>query len=294
MKFFLLMFCLVSVSVGAQTLYVGSYNIRYQNNSDTKAGNGWEDRCPVVCRQLNFEHPDIFGAQEVLHGQLQDMVSMLDGYAYIGCGRNDGKEAGEYAPIFYDPKLLKLLDGGVFWLSSTPDVPSRGWDAALNRICTWGVFEQKATGFVFCFFNLHMDHIGVTARKESAKLVLAKVREMQEQGRAVVLTGDFNVDQHDEAYSLLTESGTLRDTYVHARIRFAENGTFVDYKQNLLTESRIDHVFVTSDFQVDRYGILTNGYWKPAGKKDRHGDWPKAERRLPSDHYPVFVHLKGE
>ena len=270
----------------SQELYVGSYNIRYQNDDDTKKGNGWEKRCPVVCGQLNFEHPDIFGAQEVLYPQLTDMLRLLDGYAYIGCGREDGKEKGEYAAIFYDTKQLTLLDDGHFWLSSTPDVPGKGWDAACERICTWGLFEQQQTGLRFMFFNLHLDHVGHTARRESARLVMDRIRELAVGRYPYILTGDFNVDQFDETYRLFADSGLLKDSYEHTRLRFAENGTFNDYDMDRKIASRIDHVFVSPEFAVERYGILTNTYWT-----QKH-DGGKYERRLPSDHYPVFVRLK--
>ena len=263
----------------AQALYVGSYNIRYQNSGDTRNGNAWEKRCPVVCGQLNFEHPDIFGTQEVLDGQLHDMLDGLDGYSYIGVGRDDGKKEGEYAAIFYDEKKLKVEDSGYFWLSETPDKPSKGWDAACNRICTWGLFQDQTTGLKFYFYNLHMDHVGVKARRESAKLVMDHIRKMAGEGIPYVLTGDFNADQHDEVYGLFTQSGLLRDSYTHTRLRFAENGTFNNYHQERKTDSRIDHILVSPHFSVERYAILTNTYWDDT-------------RRLPSDHYPVFVHLK--
>ena len=278
----LYVFCLcfsLALMAGAQSLYVGTYNIRYQNSDDEKNGDGWKNRCPVVCGQLNFEHPDIFGTQEVLEPQLHDMLRLLDGYDYIGVGRDDGKTQGEYSSIFFDRNKLWLVDHGHFWLSATPDKPSLGWDAACFRICTWGEFEEKETGLHFFFFNLHMDHKGKKARKESARLVINKIKEIAGDDENIVLTGDFNVDQNDEIYSTFTQTGMLNDCYQTARLRFAENGTFNNYNQNSKTESRIDHVMVSSSFEVERYGLLTNTYWN-----DR--------RRLPSDHYPVFVHLK--
>lgn len=268
----------LSVQAEAQALYVGSYNIRYQNNDDTQNGDGWEQRCPVICDQLNFEHPDIFGAQEVLEPQLHDMLAHLDGYEAIGVGRDDGKRKGEYAAIFYDKHKLQLLDNGHFWLSQTPDKPSLGWDAACIRICTWGLFEDMTTSLRFYFYNLHMDHVGVTARREAAKLVVERIRKHLDESTPVVLTGDFNVDQHNEIYQIFTQPGQLHDSYTEARLRFAENGTFNAYHQEQNTDSRIDHIFVSPQFQVERYGILTNTYWAD-------------QRRLPSDHYPVFARL---
>ena len=276
LKLFLL-FMMATWTANAQPLYVGSYNIRYQNSDDAKNGNGWTMRCPVVCNQLNFEHPDIFGAQEVLEPQLRDMLQRLDGYDYIGVGRDDGKQKGEYAAIFFDKQKIRLLDNGHFWLSETPEKPSLGWDAACIRICTWGQFEDTTTGLRFFFFNLHMDHVGVTARREAAKLVVERIRQLAGNETPVVLTGDFNVDQNDEIYSIFTQSG-LTDSYEAARLRFAENGTFNAYHLERKTSSRIDHVFVSKQFSVDCYGVLTNTYWAD-------------QQRLPSDHYPVFARL---
>ena len=264
----------------AQPLYVGSYNIRYQNNDDNRAGHSWRQRCPVVCSQLMFEHPDIFGAQEVLHSQLMDMLRLLPDYGYIGVGREDGAEKGEYAPIFYDKQKLQLLSHGHFWLAETPDKPVLGWDAACVRICTWGQFCDVQSAYTLFFFNLHMDHIGVVARRESAKLVVSHIRQLAGTS-PVILTGDFNVDQTNEIYRIFTS--LLVDSYVVARHRFAENGTFNAFHQERKTHSRIDHVFVSPSFTVQRYGILTNTYWQQEGDS--------ITRRLPSDHYPVFVHL---
>ena len=290
--------CMVTIGLHAQQLYVGSYNIRYQNEWDAKDGNGWERRMPVICGQLNFEHPDIFGAQEVLEAQRQDMLRALPDYDCIGLGRDDGVHGGEHAAIFYDKHRLRLLDHGDFWLSETPEKPGLGWDAACVRICTWGYFKQKK-GMKFYFFNLHMDHVGKVARREAAKLVVERIRTIA-QGKPVILTGDFNVDQNDEIYTIFTNSGLLNDSYEVAQMRFAENGTFNSYDPELKTESRIDHVFVSPRFQVERYGVLTNSYWVPNAQSAEQQKAPNApqeisfskyEKRLPSDHYPVFVRL---
>ena len=145
-----------------------------------------------------------------------------------------------------------------------------------------------------------MDHVGVVARREGARLVIRKIREIA-QGAPVIVTGDFNVDQTDEIYSIFTHSGLLVDSYEAARLRFAENGTFNSFDSSIYTPSRIDHVFVSPGARVDAYGMLTSGYWVP---NDASGELKKAAnapqeisfntcvRRLPSDHYPVFVRLK--
>ena len=144
-----------------------------------------------------------------------------------------------------------------------------------------------------------MDHVGVTARREGAKLIVRKIREIA-QGAPVIVTGDFNVDQKDEIYNIFTESGLLKDSYMASRLKFAENGTFNSYDTDLYTESRIDHIFVSPEARVDSYGVLTNCYWLPneeSGDQLKGHDAPqqinfsKYSRRLPSDHYPVFVRI---
>ena len=296
-RLFLYALLLLSFQLSAQQLMVGSYNIRYKNWNDSVQGNVWNKRCQVICDQLNFMAPDVFGAQEVLYGQLQDMKAALDGYDYIGIGRDDGERAGEHEAIFYKTDKIKLLDHGDFWLSETPEKPGLGWDAVCIRICTWGKFSLDET--VFYYFNLHMDHVGVIARREAAKLVVARIREIA-QGAPVVLTGDFNVDQTNEIYTIFTESGLLKDSYDAARIRFAENGTFNAFKTEYYTTSRIDHVFVSPEIQVESYGVLTNSYWTPDETIDtlkafdapQEISFDKYIRRNPSDHYPVFVKVK--
>lgn len=297
-----LLFALLAMTLiaGAQQLFVGTYNIRNHNSEDDQKGDVWSARCQVICDEMNFEDPDIFGTQEVLYDQLVDLLKGLDSYAYTGVGRDDGKKEGEYSAIFYKKDRLKMLRHGNFWLNETPDTPKLGWDAACIRICSWGQFRQKATGFEFYYFNLHMDHVGVVARREAAKLAVKKIREIA-QGAPVVLTGDFNVDQTDEIYSIFSRSGILKDSYVAAEHRFAENGTFNDFKPDLKTNSRIDHVFVSPQFEVQRYGILTNCYWTKKADSDsttqtasnapRELRFQEYQRRLPSDHYPVLVKI---
>ena len=288
--------------VFASQLLVGTYNIRLKVASDSVKGEVWNKRCQVMCDQVNFMAPAIFGAQEVLHEQLIDMLDALDGYDYIGVGRDDGVTGGEYSAIFYKTSELRLLDYGNFWLNETPDRPGLGWDAACVRICTWGRFARQTASNdeSFYYFNLHMDHVGVVARREAAKLIVSRIREIA-QGAPVIVTGDFNVDQKDEIYAIFTGSGLLKDTYEAARLRFAENGTFNSFDINLYSDSRIDHVMVSPAIEVESYGILTNSYWVANGNSDatvkghdapQQIDFSHYTRRQPSDHYPVFVRLK--
>ena len=276
---------LTTLTALAQELTVGTYNIRNRNDSDSLRGDVWTRRCRVMCDQLNWENPDVFGTQEVLHRQLLDMLQNLDGYDYIGVGRDDGKQDGEYAAIFYKKDRVRLLESGNFWLNETPDRPALGWDAACIRICTWGRFLDLRSGKEFLFLNLHMDHVGKVARREAAKLVSQRIQQMAEGKRLTILTGDFNVDQRNEIYSIFTQSGLLKDCYEATRLRFAENGTFNNFDAASHTIYRIDHIFVTAAANVDAYAVRTDSYWT------QNADGTTT-RRTPSDHYPVFARIR--
>lgn len=290
---------LLCITVKGQTLdlTLGSYNIRYDNKNDQTNGDGWNQRLPVISSLIQFIDYDIVGCQEVLNNQLEDLTRELPEYAYVGVGRDDGKTEGEYAPIFYKKDKFSVLDSGEFWLSETPEKPSKGWDAALPRICTYIHLEEKETGKKLWYFNLHMDHVGQQARAESSKLVVRRIKDMLKPEEAAVLTGDFNVDQHNPIYDILEESGIVRDSYELAPFRFAWTGSFNAFDPDLFTDSRIDHVFVTDQLKVKKYAILAETYRAPkAVSQDvKKGDFPKElsfkdyEAKLPSDHFPIIV-----
>ncbi|MFD2147362.1 endonuclease/exonuclease/phosphatase family protein [Mucilaginibacter antarcticus] len=261
-----------SFTFAQNQLKIATYNVRYDNKDDSLKGNGWKDRYPVIAQLIQFNDFDVFGTQEAKFHQLNNLMSVLPGYKWIGIGRDDGKQAGEHSAIFYKADKFKILKQGNFWLSTITNRPNKGWDAALPRICTWAQFQDIKTGFKFYFFNLHMDHVGVQARKESVHLVLAKIKEMAP-GQASIFTGDFNVDQRNESYAEVLSTGILKDTYDLAPIKYAQSNSFNAFKVDQPGDARIDHIFVTKDFDVRRYAILTNTY---------HG-------KVPSDHYPVVA-----
>ena len=282
-----------------QPLEVMTFNVRLDIPSDSV--NNWNYRKGDACRMIAYYSPDLLGMQEVLHNQMEDLKRGLPQYTALGVGRDDGKAKGEYSPIFYKKERFRLLDEGHFWLSEVTDRPNKGWDAALPRICTWGHFLDRQTRRRFWFFNLHMDHVGVRAREESAKLVVAKIREMCGPREFVILTGDFNVDQNNPIYTTFTASGVLADSYETAARRYAPNGTFNNFNPTLKTDSRIDHIFVSPSVRVHDYGVLTDTYRSQTTRSDeeiKSGAFPKEvslhsyEARTPSDHFPVVVRLE--
>lgn len=258
----------------AQQLTVASFNIRLKTNADT--GNLWDDRKQAVTNLIRFHEFDIFGIQEGFDEQVQDMKEQLPGFDYIGVGRDDGAKKGEHSAVFFNTDRFRLIKEGTFWLSPTEtEKPNKGWDAALPRICTWGVFEDLKNGKQFIFMNTHFDHVGVEARRESAKLILEKATELA-QNLPIILTGDLNVDEHNEAYFTLENSGVVKDVYGLANIVYEPNSSFNGWGKSLAPKQRIDHIFITEPFTVHKYGILTDTYM---GK-------------FPSDHFPVVSVLQ--
>ena len=232
-----------------EPIRVASYNIQYDNSSDQD--NKWTTRRDLLRQLLQSEKFDIFGAQEPYLTQIKDIEPFLDGYTWVGENVIGDKTAQRrhYNPVFYRKDKFEVLDMGSFWYSETPSAPgSKGWDSYSPRMCNWVHFRIRANGREFYHFNSHFDHIGTTARAESAKLLVAKVREIAG-GKPAFCTGDFNSNQNTEAYKTIAGSGILADSYV--RCPSKTNGdwpTYNGYKYISTppaAASRIDHVFVT-------------------------------------------------
>lgn len=283
---YLICFLICCPILEAQQMKVASYNIRFANRNDSVNGNGWGQRCPVITDLIRYHDFDMFGTQEGKFHQVEELKAGLPGYDYIGIGRDDGIKSGEFTAIYYKAGRFELLDQGNFWLSSTPDYPSLGWDADQVRLCTWGKFREKKTGFTFMFFNLHTDHVGVESRDQSASLVLRKIKKLKSK-LPIILTGDFNADQYSKCYNAIVNSGILSDAYECADIRYAVTGTFNAFSPDRKTGTRIDHIFLTSHFRVKRYGILTDTYRSPVKNAEN-----TFQARNPSDHFPVVAILE--
>jgi endonuclease/exonuclease/phosphatase family metal-dependent hydrolase len=265
-----LMLFFTLISTNAQKIIVGSFNVRYDNPRDT--GNLWIDRAPIVSNLIRFHEFDVLGVQEALKNQLDDIAAALPQYARYGKGRDDGKDAGEHSAIYYKKDRFNLIKSGDFWLSETPDKPGKGWDATCcNRICSWVYLEDKVTKKRFYTFNVHFDHQGVVARKESGKLMVAKIQEIAGQ-EPVLLTGDFNGGRDSEWYKTLATSGLLTDVFSTVEFPYANNSSMNGFKTPRGT-TVIDHIFMTKHFKASKWGILTDTYF---GK-------------YPSDHFPILA-----
>jgi endonuclease/exonuclease/phosphatase family metal-dependent hydrolase len=260
-------------SISAQSIITGTFNIRYDNPRDS--GNLWTDRKAYVAALIRFHDFDVFGTQEGLKHQLDDIQQQLPQYERYGIGRDNGQTKGEYSAIFYKKEKFTLLKSGDFWLSETPDKPGFGWDARINRICSWVQLKDKSTGKIFYCFNVHYDHQGMVARKESSKLLLAKIRSISGND-PVILTGDFNGDHTTEWYQSIAHSGILKDSFREVEYPYVNNGSFQNFGRNFNTADIIDHIFISAHFSVKKWGVLTDSY---SGK-------------FPSDHFPVLAEIQ--
>lgn len=261
---------LTMFAVQAQKIVVGTFNLRYDNKADS--GNLWKDRAPVASALIRFHGFDIVGTQEGLRNQLDDLQKDLPEYTFYGIGRDDGKSKGEHSAIFYKKDKYNLRESGDFWLSETPEKTGFGWDAKINRICSWVKLQDKKSRKSFYVFNVHYDHRGMVARVESSKLIIRKIEEIAK-GQPVILTGDFNGNHQSQWYQFIQNGSLLKDALQQAEHPYMNNGSFNNFKTNNPSKDVIDHIFLSAHFKATRYGILTDTY---------HG-------KFPSDHYPVLA-----
>jgi endonuclease/exonuclease/phosphatase family metal-dependent hydrolase len=278
MKFQLLVFSFLLCGIRSfqsQTrLNLMSYNIRY--DITTSNASPWTERHTAISSQIKRFDVDIVGMQEVLDHQRTQLLSDLQGFASIGVGRDDGQKAGEYSPIFYKVERFRVLSSGTFWLSPTPDVPSKGWDAALNRICTYAQFFDLKSNQSFWVFNTHFDHVGEEARMKSSVLILQKIQEVTKGTRqAVIFCGDLNLNDDHPTISFL--QAQMKDALLGSKhVESNMNKTFNNFDLENEASKRIDYIFtnekaevLTFETVVERFGIS-----------------------YPSDHFPILTSLK--
>ncbi len=264
---------IISTYTQAQTTSVMTYNIKYDNKNDTV--NNWNDRKDAMFNLLKKYHPSFIGLQEALFNQLTYLDEALPDYQHIGVGREDGKQKGEFSPILYNTKMYELLQGTTFWLSPTPEKISVGWDAALERICTYALFESKNSKQKIWVFNTHFDHMGVKARNESAQLILNKIKEINKEDHPVVLMGDLNLTPETAPIQLIKR--VLQDGLDISKSPFnGPTGSFNDFNSTAPIERRIDYIFVNR-LTVESY---------------IHIDERMATGKHISDHLPVFAVVK--
>jgi len=254
-----------------QSIRVMSYNIRFDNPAD--GGNAWPNRSTKVTRIIQKYDPDFIGIQEALYHQLQDLKNVLPGYSFVGLGRDDGLNKGEYSAIFYKHSRFGMMASSTFWLSETPETPgSKSWDAAITRIATWARFFDKKSHSELFFLNTHFDHIGKEARTKSAILIKSKLIELS-QGNPIIVTGDFNCTPDEIPYhEMIIES----DSTLFDASKGNTAGTYCGFEVGSSECTTIDYIFHSKEWSVTRYQVLN----------DNNGKY------YPSDHLPVLAELE--
>lgn len=252
---------------GSENLKVMSYNIRLGSGKD--GTNSWALRYTATEEMLKDQKPDVFGVQEALDYQVHYIEDMC-GYESVGVGREDGKKEGEHMSIFWNKKTVSMLKWGTFWLSETPQKPSKGWDAACFRTATWALMKDKKTGKKFYFVNTHLDHEGKEARKNGLKLIVEKIAEMNPEGLPMVLTGDFNIEPSNPALADL-------DARMQSTRKIAQKtDDLTTYNGWGKSSMMIDYIYVSGFSSCPEYQTVTKRY---------------ADRKFISDHYPICATL---
>ena len=252
---------------GSENLKVMSYNIRLGSAKD--GTNSWALRYTATEEMLKDQKPDVFGVQEALEYQVHYIEDMC-GYESVGVGREDGKKEGEHMSIFWNKKTISMLKWGTFWLSETPQKPSKGWDAACFRTATWALMKDKRTGKKFYFVNTHLDHEGKEAQKNGLKLIVEKIAEMNPEGLPMVLTGDFNIEPSNPAFADL-------DARMQSTRKIAEKtDDLTTYNGWGKSSMMIDYIYVSGFSSCPEYQTVTKRY---------------ADRKFISDHYPICATL---
>lgn len=255
---------------------VMTYNLRFDTVND--GVNRWDARKEYVAALIRHEEPHVLGTQEGLRHQLDYLLTELPGFAFVGVGRDDGADAGEFSALFYDSTRVELIRGTAKtrWMSETPDVPSKSWDAALPRIVTYASFRIRSTGDTLDVYNTHFDHVGQLAREQSARLILDWIRD-ESAGKEVVLLGDFNITPDNPAYGAIV---SLHDVPLRDALTASESApvgpafTFEGFAvRNSADARRIDYIFVSEHLRVLRHATIS---------AFRDG-------RYPSDHLPVVA-----
>ena len=268
-----LMLLLVSGSFYGQNLKIMTYNIRLDVASDGE--NAWPNRKDYFTSQIQFYSPDIFGVQEATPNQVTDIASAFPDYNRYGVGREEGG-TGEACTIYYKKDRFQVLQSNTFWLSETPNVVSRGWDAACNRVCTYALFKDLKTKKTFWVFNLHLDHMGEVARVKGVQLVLSKIKEVNTKNYPAFLMGDFNSEPNTKQIAEIKK--VMDDTRdVSKEKPFGPSGTFNDFKHNEPVTLLLDYIFISknSGLTIQKHAVLSDS----------------KDLKYPSDHLPVLIEI---
>ena len=261
----------------ADEIKVMSFNVR-TTLEESNPENSWDNR-KEACVELIKDHmPTILGVQEAKYAHhwtylKQQLAADYDGY---GVSRDTGKESGtgETMGILYNRRIVEMIEGGTFWLSETPNTPSKGFGANYSRCATWGVFKHKSSGKKFCYINTHIDHQSELAQVEGMKLI-SNFFEKYKNDYPLFITADFNMRSDNVAFDPI-------EAYMYNTREVApEELTDYDTTYNgyvTTNDSIIDHIYCSNYLKVVEYHTIDEDYGVP----------------FVSDHYPIYSIIKIE
>lgn len=267
------LFTLINIFSYAQSLKVMTYNIRLDIAVDGE--NDWIHRKDFFTSQIQFYEPDIFGIQEAKPNQVLDIATALPQYKYLGIGRDEAGK-GESSNIYYKKERFLVKETNTFWLSETPEIISKGWDAAFNRVCTYALFKDLQTKKTFWVFNTHLDHVGEEARTKGILLILSKIKALNTEIYPVVFMGDFNSEPNENRIIELQK--VMDDSRIISQEKpFGPSGSFNNFKHEEAVTKLIDYIFISKNsiFKVKKYAVLSDS----------------KDLKYPSDHLPIYIEI---
>lgn len=275
-----IVFCFLFAVNFANAYNVATWNIRINVQEDSNNGDVWENRSKVIAQMVKFYDFDIIGIQEDYRKEIKSLKMLLPDFRFVGFPNHENGFTGSHNSILINADKFIILDSGMFYLAPVDSVPQLGWNAHYIRSCTWIKIQDKKTLNEMWVFNTHIDYMKGDAQEKSALLILDKIRAIAGPNSNSILMGDCNFNEHSEGYKILSESSLLDDSFDRTALKLVTSGTLNRFDPNYYHPERIDHIFVTRQFNVKKYGILTDSYWY------------QGKQKLPSDHYPVFVQIE--
>lgn len=253
----------------ANAINYGTWNLRYLAPEDSTNGDIWSKRSPHIIDFIRFYDLDILTSQEVSEIQVANLLDSLSDY------RSFKIEKKNENPIFFKKERFSVLDSGEFYLSKTPEKRGWGWDADCIRNCVWLKLKDLKSGIIFFVFNTHLDHKGKNARKESVRLLVSKIKKIAK-GFPFLLSGDLNMTQNDQPYKDLLNSKIFTEAQSVAKYVSAPTGSFNNFNPQNKPQWQLDHILVSKNIGVYRYGIINFLYYDE-------------KIRSVSDHLPVII-----
>lgn len=260
----------------SRSLRVMSFNVRWDEKKEEVPK--WSIRKLQVASMIRFHRVDVVGLQESLFSQLIDLQQILSDYEYFG---HKYHQTDLDNPILFRRGRFCKLQGSYFYLSPTPDVPSRGWNAKFLRSVTWLKLKDKKTQKTFFIFNTHFDYHSFIARNQSAILLKKKIAAITE-GFPFLVTGDFNLFPElggEDTYRILTNQRSERpllDAQSVAKFpHHGPTGTWSGFKEAGQPGIKPDYIFVDNHTKVLSHGILADSF----------------DGCYPSDHLPVVADI---